>query len=66
MWLTPDTLRNGAASGHYYENYVVMELVKNYAYAKFKVMIMKLGMREIYKSPWIRMIRISTGRINWK
>ena len=32
MWLTPDTLRNGAASGHYYENYVVMELVKNYAY----------------------------------
>ncbi len=34
MWLTPDALRNGAASGHYYENYVVMELVKNYAYAK--------------------------------
>ena len=39
MWLTPDTLRNGAASGHYYENYVVMELVKNYAYAKSKVNI---------------------------
>lgn len=37
MWLTPDTLRNGAASGHYYENYVVMELVKNYAYAKSRV-----------------------------
>ena len=37
MWLTPDTLRNGATSGHYYENYVVMELVKNYAYAKSKV-----------------------------
>lgn len=37
MWLTPDILRNGAASGHYYENYVVMELVKNYAYAKSKV-----------------------------
>ena len=37
MWLTPDTLRNGAASGHYYENYVVMELVKNYAYARSKV-----------------------------
>ena len=36
MWLTPDTLRNGAASGHYYENYVVMELVKNYAYARTK------------------------------
>ena len=33
-WLTPDSLREGAASGHFYENYVVMELVKNYAYAK--------------------------------
>ncbi len=39
LWLTADTLRNGAASGHYYENYVVMELVKNYAYAKSKVNI---------------------------
>ena len=39
MWLTPNTLRNGAASGHFYENYVVMELVKNYAYAKSKVNI---------------------------
>ena len=39
MWLTPATLMNGAASGHYYENYVVMELVKNYAYAKSKVNI---------------------------
>ncbi len=37
MWLTPDALRNGAASGHFYENYVVMELVKNYTYAKSKV-----------------------------
>lgn len=37
MWLTADTLRNGAASGHYYENYVVMELVKNYAYSRSKV-----------------------------
>lgn len=36
MWLTKDTLMQGAASGHYYENYVVMELVKNYAYAKSK------------------------------
>lgn len=34
MWLTPDALRNGAASGHFYENYVVMELVRNYAYAR--------------------------------
>ena len=39
MWLTADTLRNGAASGHYYKNYVVMELVKSYAYSKFKVNI---------------------------
>lgn len=33
-WLTPDSLREGAASGHFFENYVVMELVKNYAYAR--------------------------------
>ena len=37
LWLTADTLRGGAASGHFYENYVVMELVKNYAYARSKV-----------------------------
>ena len=36
MWLTPDVLRGGAASGHFYENYVIMELVKNYAYAQSK------------------------------
>ncbi|RHP31485.1 ATP-binding protein [Lachnotalea sp. AF33-28] len=36
MWLTRDTLMNGAASGHYFENYVVLELLKNYAYAKAK------------------------------
>lgn len=36
MWLTPQTLMSGAASGHYYENYVVMELVKNYAYSPVK------------------------------
>lgn len=33
-WLTPDSLREGAVGGHFYENYVVMELVKNYAYAR--------------------------------
>ena len=33
-WLTPDSLREGAASGHFFENYVVTELVKNYAYAR--------------------------------
>lgn len=36
MWLTRETLMGGAASGHYFENYVVMELLKNYAYAKSK------------------------------
>ncbi len=36
MWLTADALEAGAANGHFYENYVVMELVKNYAYAKGK------------------------------
>ena len=33
-WLTAESLRDGAASGHIYENYVIMELVKNYAYAR--------------------------------
>ena len=36
MWLTPQQLMNGAVSGHYYENYVVMELIKNYAYSSAK------------------------------
>ena len=34
MWLTRETLMNGAASGHYFENFVVIQLLKNYAYAK--------------------------------
>ena len=33
MWLTRDTLLNGAVSGHYFENYVVIELLKNFSYA---------------------------------
>lgn len=33
-WFSPETLRDGAMGGHIFENYVVMELVKNYAYAK--------------------------------
>lgn len=37
MWLTKETLMNGAASGHYFENYVVIELLKNFAYAPSKV-----------------------------
>ena len=36
MWLTRDTLMSGAASGHYFENYVVIELLKNYAYSPSK------------------------------
>ena len=35
-WLSVETLMKGAASGHYYENYVVMEFVKTYAYSKAK------------------------------
>ena len=38
-WLTPDSLREGAAGGHFYENYVVMELIKNYAYARNTALI---------------------------
>ena len=37
MWLTRDTLMNGAASGHYFENYVVAELLKNYSYLQSEV-----------------------------
>lgn len=37
MWLTKETLMNGAVSGHYFENYVVSELLKNFAYAPSKV-----------------------------
>ncbi|MDR1578965.1 MAG: ATP-binding protein [Synergistaceae bacterium] len=36
MWLSPETLMNGAASGHFFENFVVTELLKNYAYAETK------------------------------
>lgn len=34
MWLSQETLMNGAASGYYFENYVVCELLKHYACAK--------------------------------
>ena len=33
-WLTKDSLRMGAAGGHFFENYVIMELVKNFAYSE--------------------------------
>ena len=36
MWLTRDTLMNGAASGHYFENYVIIELVENFSYSSAK------------------------------
>ena len=36
-WTSRDVLMNGAASGHYYENYVIAELVRHYAYGKNKV-----------------------------
>lgn len=36
MWLTRDTLMNGAASGHYFENFVIIELLKNFSSASSK------------------------------
>lgn len=36
MWLTPETLMNGAASGHYFENHGVIEMLKSYSYSKTK------------------------------
>jgi predicted AAA+ superfamily ATPase len=36
MWLTRETLMNGAASGHFFENYVIAELLKSYSYAPSK------------------------------
>ena len=36
MWLTPDTLMNGAASGHYFENHIVVEMLKGFACSQTK------------------------------
>jgi predicted AAA+ superfamily ATPase len=36
MWLTRETLMNGAKSGHFFENYVVTELLKNYSCSPLK------------------------------
>jgi predicted AAA+ superfamily ATPase len=36
MWLTPETLMNGAASGHFFENHVITEMLKGYAYSGVK------------------------------
>ena len=38
-WTSRDVLMNGAASGHYFENYVVGEFIRNYAYGKNRVNI---------------------------
>lgn len=36
-WTSRDTLMNGAAAGHFFENYVVGELLRNIEYGKNKV-----------------------------
>ena len=36
-WTSRDVLMNGAASGHFYENYVIGEFIRNYAYGKNRV-----------------------------
>ena len=36
-WTSRDTLLNGAASGHYLENYVVSEMLRNSSYGEKKV-----------------------------
>jgi predicted AAA+ superfamily ATPase len=33
-WTSRDTLMNGAASGHFFENYVVAEMIRNASYGK--------------------------------
>ena len=35
--MLPETLMHGAASGHFFENYVVTELLKSYSYSPSKV-----------------------------
>ena len=37
MWTSRETLLNGAASGRYFENYVVTEFLRMYSYSKSKV-----------------------------
>ena len=37
MWTSKETLMNGAASGHFFENYVVSEFLRMYSYSKNKV-----------------------------
>ena len=37
MWTSKDTLMNGAASGHFFENYVVSEFLRMYSCSKSKM-----------------------------
>ncbi|MDR1766566.1 MAG: ATP-binding protein [Lachnospiraceae bacterium] len=37
MWPSAETLMNGPGSGHYFENFVITELYKNYAYSSNRV-----------------------------
>jgi hypothetical protein len=37
MWPTRETIMNGAASGRFFENFVVTEILRNYAYSREKV-----------------------------
>jgi len=39
MWPSAETLMNGPASGNYFENFVITELYKNYAYSPNKVLL---------------------------
>ncbi|MBO4460894.1 MAG: ATP-binding protein [Clostridiales bacterium] len=39
MWTSKETLMNGAASGRFFENYVVSEFLRMYSYSKSKVLI---------------------------
>jgi len=39
MWPSRETLMNGAASGHYFENFVVIEMLKNFTYSQIRANI---------------------------
>lgn len=38
-WTSRDTLMNGAASGHFFENYVIGEIMRTYFYGKSKALL---------------------------
>ena len=46
MWPTPDVLMSGAASGRFFENYVVMELVRSYEYGPVRANLTYLRDRD--------------------